>query len=82
MSAIHMPSFNKVGVFAKHSRNCSSIWSPYLTKDIDALEKVQMWATKFKGFGKLSYDQKLKPLGTYTLFRRHQHRDFIEVSRF
>ena len=80
MSADHMPSFIKVGVFAKYSRNYSSIWSLYLTEDIDALEKVQMWATKLiKGF---SHNQKLKSLGMYTLFHRHQYGDLIEVSKF
>ena len=49
-----------------HLDYCSSIWSPYLAKDIEVLEKVQKWATKLiKGFGKLSYDQRLKSLGLW-----------------
>jgi len=45
---------------------CSSIWSPYFAKDIDVLEKVQKRATKLiKGFGKLSYYQRLKSLGYF-----------------
>jgi len=44
-----------------HLDYCSSIWSPYFAKDIDVLEREQKRATKLiKGFGKLSYDQRLK----------------------
>ena len=50
---------------------CSAIWSPYLAKDIDVLEKVQMRATRLiRGIGNLSYGQRLKYLAMYTLFRR------------
>ena len=58
------------------------IWSPYLVKDIEILEKVQKRATKLiKGYEKLSYDQRLKSLGIYTLFCRRQRGDLIEVFK-
>ena len=48
-----------------HLDYCSSVWSPYFSKDIEALEKVQKRATKLiKGFGNMFYDQKLKSLGS------------------
>ena len=61
---------------------CSAIWSPYLAKDIDVLEKVQMRATRLiRGIGNLSYGQRLKSLGMYTLFSRRQRGDLIEVFK-
>jgi len=58
---------------------CSSIWSPYFAKDIDVLERVQKRATKLiKGFGKLSYDQRLKSLH---LFRCCERGDLIETFK-
>ena len=61
---------------------CSAIWSPYLAKDIDVLEKVQMRATRLiRGIGNLSYGQRLKSSGMYTLFRHRQCGDIIEVFK-
>ena len=58
------------------------IWSPYLVRDIEVLEKVQKWATKLiKGYEKLPYDQRLKSLGIYTLFYHRQRGDLIEVFK-
>ena len=60
----------------------SAIWSPYLAKDIDVLEKVQMRATRLiRGIGNLSYGQRLKSLGMYTLFCCRQRGDLIEVFK-
>ena len=47
------------------------LWSPSLAKDIDVVEKVQKRATKMvRGLGHLPYEQRLKSLDFYTLFRR------------
>ena len=49
------------------------IWSSYLVRDIEVLEKVQMQATKLiKGYEKLPHDHRLKSLGIHTLFCRRQ----------
>ena len=34
-----------------------------------------------KGFSKLSYDQRLKSLGLFTLFHRRQHGDLIKILK-
>ena len=34
-----------------------------------------------KGFSKLSYDQRLKSLGLFTLFHRRQRGDLIEIFK-
>ena len=65
-----------------HLEYCAPIWSPYLVRDIEVLEKVQKRATKLvKGYEKLPYEQRLKSLGIYTLFCRHQRGDLIEVFK-
>ena len=43
-----------------HLEYCAPIWSPYLAKDIDALERVQHRATKLvKSLCTLSYEERL-----------------------
>ena len=65
-----------------HLEYCAPIWSPYLVRDIEVLEKVQKQATKLvKGYEKLPYEQRLKSLGIYTLFCRRQRGDLIEVFK-
>ena len=65
-----------------HLEYCVPIWNPSLAKDIDALEKVQKRATKMvRGLKNLSYEQRLKSLDLYTLFRRRQRGDLIEVYK-
>ena len=65
-----------------HLEYCASIWSPSLAKDIDVLEKVQKRATKMvRGLGHLPYEQRLKSLDFYTLFRRRQRGDLIEIFK-
>ena len=50
-------------------------WSPYLVKDIECLEKVQLRATKLvRGLGHMSYDKQLKVLGLLS------HEQRLEVS--
>ena len=52
------------------------------SKDIEVLDKVQKQATKLiNGFGKQSYDQRLKSLGLFTLLHRHQCGDLIEACK-
>ena len=64
-----------------HLEYCSAIWSPY-AKDIDVLEKMQVRATRLiRGIGNLSYGQRLKSLGMYTLFRHRQRGNLIEVFK-
>ena len=57
-------------------------WSPQLGKDIDAIERVQRRATGFiPGLARLSYEERLKETGLYTLERRWLRGDMIEMFK-
>jgi len=51
-----------------HLEYCVQAWSPHLIKDKDCLEQIQRWATRLvKGLKKLTYEDRLKQLGIYSL---------------
>ena len=57
---------------------CPQVWSPYLQKDINILEKVQRRATKLvPGLQDLPYEQRLKMLKLYPLAERRIRGDTI-----
>jgi len=62
-----------------HLEYCIRVWSPYLAKDIDLLEKVQKHATKIlPHLFDLPYET---CLGLYSLYCRHQRGDLIETYK-
>ena len=65
-----------------HLDYASSVWSPHLQKDIDALESVQRRFTKMieetKG---LAYEERLTLLGLTTLKERRNMIDLTQVYR-
>ena len=61
-----------------------TIWSPYLLRNVNAAENVQVRATKLvtklvDGLGKLEYSERLKRLNIPTLAFRRKWGDMIEV---
>ena len=57
-------------------------WSPQLSKDIDATERVQQRATRLiPGRARLGYEERLKETGLYTLERRWLRRDMMEMFK-
>jgi len=51
-----------------HLEYCIQVWSPYLAKDIDLLEKVQRRATQLlPSLCNLPYESRLEKLGLYSL---------------
>ena len=60
----------------------SSVWCPYLKKDIEAVENVQRRATKMvPGLSELSYEERLVSLNMPTLVYRRLRGDMIEVFK-
>lgn len=58
----------------------SVIWSPYLKKDIVAIESIQRRATKLvKDLSSLSYEERMLQLGISTLIYRRERADMIQL---
>ncbi len=65
-----------------HLEYCVQAWSPHLKRDMECLEKVQRRATKIvKGFGKISYKERLVRLKLYSLEERRTRGDLIETYK-
>ena len=65
-----------------HLEYAVQAWSPYLRKDIEAIEKVQRKATKLPiELRNLSYEERCKKLGITSLEERRKRGDMIETFK-
>lgn len=65
-----------------HLEYGQAVWSPYLVKNINMLENVQVRATKLvDGFANLEYPDRLKQLNLPTLAFRRKRGDMIEIYK-
>ena len=65
-----------------HLEYGQSVWSPFLMRHIDLIERVQERATKLvDGMADLDYSQRLKKLGLTTLRFRRLRGDLIEMHK-
>ena len=65
-----------------HIRNSVPFWSPQFRKDIDTMERIQYRASGLiPGQERLSYEERLKETGLYTLERRRLRGDMIEMCK-
>ena len=77
-------SFTKLycALVRPHLEYGQSIWSPHLMKDLDAIENVQIRATRLvDGLHNMSYSERLQKLDLPTLRYRRLRGDIIEIFK-